>query len=134
MYQYVYFSLLLFSIMTPQLRNRSAKRYCVRCHAQCLHLHDYLTCDGCSRFFHYKCLIRSKKYTGKKLKEITQFFCSKKCETTVFPFNLVRDKEFVKMNANEIREPCTKCGGNVIDLISFNVTNVISGRIEYAQR
>ena len=131
MYQYVYFSLLLFSIMTPQLRNRSAKRYCVRCHAQCLHLHDYLTCDGCSRFFHYKCLIRSKKYTGKKLKEITQFFCSKKCETTVFPFNLVRDKEFVKMNANEIREPCTKCGGEChrFDIIQCDECNKWTHRV-----
>ena len=93
------------------LRNRSSKRYCARCHAQCGNTPDYLTCDGCTRFFHCKCLMKSKKYSGKELKNVNKFFCSKKCETTVFPFNMVRDKEFVKINAYEIKEPCSKCGG-----------------------
>ena len=92
-------------------RNRCAKRYCARCHAQCTDIIEYVTCDGCTRFFHQKCLFKSKKYVGKKFNESNIFFCSMKCEATVFPFNLVRDKEFVKMNAQEIKEPCTKCGG-----------------------
>ena len=95
-----------------KLRNRSNKRYCARCHAQCDNtIQEYVTCDGCTRFFHHKCLIKSKKYTGKKLRTVTNFFCSKKCELTVFPFNLVRDKNFITINANQIKEPCTKCGG-----------------------
>ena len=93
------------------LRNRGTKRYCTRCHGQCDHIQDFLTCDGCSRLYHHKCLLKSKKYTGRQLKDISNFFCSKKCELTVFPFNMVREKEFSKINAGKIREPCTKCGG-----------------------
>ena len=29
----------------------------------------------------------------------------------IFPFHHIRDKDFVKTNANEIKEPCAKCGG-----------------------
>ncbi len=55
--------------------------------------------------------MRSKKYTLKILDSTSLFYCSKKCEQSIFPFNLVRDKEYIKINANEIKEPCTKCGG-----------------------
>ncbi len=98
--------------MLPYTSNRRTKCLCARCHAQCDDTKfDFKRCEGCSRFFHNKCLMKSKKYTLKKLNTTTSFYCSKKCELSIFPFNLVRDKEFAKTNAIEIKEPCTKCGG-----------------------
>ena len=110
------------------LRKRKVKLYCGRCHDRC-DSDEYKTCEGCLRVFHNKCLLKSKKYTKTSLKNTQLFFCSKKCECSIFPFNLVRDKEFSKLNAYEIKEPCSQCGGNVTNLIEFNVTNAINGCI-----
>ncbi len=98
--------------MMPFTRNRRIKCLCARCHAQCDDgKYDFKRCEGCSRYFHHKCLMKSKKYSLKNLNNTSVFYCSKKCELSVFPFNLVRDKEYAKINANEIKDPCTKCGG-----------------------
>ena len=41
----------------------------------------------------------------------THFFVVKNGELSIYPFVYLHDKEFVKINANEIKVPCTKCGG-----------------------
>ena len=92
------------------LRKRKVKLYCGRCHDRC-DSDEYKTCEGCLRGFHDKCLLKSKKYTKTSLKNTQLFFCSKKCECSIFPFTLTRDKEFMKINVNVIKEPCSICGG-----------------------
>ena len=91
---------------------RKLKRLCTRCYTPCENTIGYVTCEGCTRCFHNKCLYKSQKHKGKHFNNEITFFCSKKCELSVFPFNLMRDKEFSKINAIEIKEPCTQCGGD----------------------
>ena len=96
----------------PRFSSRKLKRLCTRCYTPCENANDkFSSCDGCTRLFHYKCLIKSKKHQNKKLASNETFFCSIKCELSIFPFVNTIDKEFIKINANEIKVPCTKCGG-----------------------
>ena len=109
--------------MSHRLRNRKEKCHCARCHARCEDLQEFQNCEGCNRYFHNSCLLKSKKYTRMTLNNAILFFCSKKCESSVFPFHMIRDKDFVKTNANKILEPCVKCGGecNRFDIIQCDV-------------
>ena len=108
----------------PHLRRSNInKRYCARCYAHCEPTHEFQNCTACNRFYHNHCLLKSRKYTSKILRETKIFYCSNKCVCSVFPFHLVREKEFAKINSIDIKQPCTKCGGecNRFDTIQCDV-------------
>ena len=96
----------------PRFSLKKLKRLCTRCYTPCINVReDFSSCDGCTRLFHHNCLRKSKKYQNINLAYQNTFFCSAKCELSIYPFVYLQDKEFVKINANEIKVPCTKCGG-----------------------
>ena len=97
--------------MANNYYRRNLKNLCGRCYNPCTSLEHTLSCDACTKMFHYKCIKMTKEHLQHTRLNKNKYFCSRTCEMSIFPFTPIKDKEFIKINAVEIRNPCCKCGG-----------------------
>ena len=94
-------------------RRNANKNPCGKCFQPCVSSEHYLTCDVCTKSFHHKCLKMTKKSINFITMNKNKWFCSERCEMSIFPFFSVRRKrDFIKLNTlHKVKVPCAKCNG-----------------------
>ena len=70
---------------------------------------DCTKCNVCQRWLHHKCV-----YTKKNKRNVISYtksfaICSKKCTNSLLPFYNISDKEFLRINKENIKFPCKVC-------------------------
>ena len=98
---------------------------CKKCKKECLgnHLMDCIQCDNCEHWFHSECANLSIHTFNNIIDSNSLYFCSKKCEMSIFPFSCTS-------NATQLEEcdplsdffPCKVCYMNcVTDCIQCDI-------------